>query len=609
MCGFFLVIEKSQESKNVVWKEELLESLKHRGPDEQKIIDINERISIGFCRLAIRDIEFGSQPYYFGNFVSAFNGEIYNSDSLKERILDVNPKIVLPDGDTQILAIYLQLFGNSSIRDVDGMFSGFTLNMETKLLTLFRDRVGEKPIFFMNNLDFLAVMSENRFEKLNSNLSINPNDIGNLLIFGFQNESKFLGSTRIEPGQYCEIDLLTYNEKFFNYWSWPVREAFKKNMDFNPSEFAKLLEKSVNSRLVSDVPISTMLSGGIDSSIITYLAQRNSPEKITAFTLGFENPTYDETEIASISAKSIGCDHEIIMWKNYELAEIVPIVLDSMDSPILDTACISFYAISSIISKDYKVALTGDGGDELVQGYKIFSEMNKMKHLLQYPFLSLNILRILKIFKNLSSNANEYQGFLFKLERLISVLSKDKIPWYVSSLSPISGTLLFDEIANSMKFEKRNFPFLNRSNLSLEMEFYYRSKILPNMYLEKADRMSMAVGLEVRSPLFNPELISYATRISQKQLNILEPKAILKDYAKDFLPLEVLNKKKQGFSPPFSQIMTHLEWPKWNSVEMGIDRKLLDFIWGQGVAGKENYALASWSLMVINKFVTKNACT
>ena len=575
MCGVYYT-KKVNQLLN-------LDAIRHRGPEDLKLINLSHA-TVGFCRLPVRELNLGTQPLINRNFVSAINGELYNQREIEERILELSPEVSIPKGDMNILAFYLYLTNGEGLKHARGMFAGFIDFISFNKILFFRDIIGEKPLFFrISDCDF-SISSENRFDEIEG-FKDSPYTISNIeLLRGLTNNQKNV-TYECSPGKYYWYNYITGNLESESYFAWPKRPAIIGMPNFSKLE-SKLIV-AIEEQLVSDVPVSIMLSGGIDSSLIASIAKKILNAELYSHTLKFENESWNESKDAEKLAIGLGLNHNTHSISNEELATLIPEVISAMDVPIFDTGCISFYALSKEIAKSFKVALSGDGGDELSRGYEIY-KWNKYLEVskLFSPF-------VLPILYSLSKqfDSSQYNSLRMKLDRAISVCENRKISTIEVALSPFAGTPLLNFLIDK---------YQNRSNVSPER--YYTEAVLPLIYLVKTDRMSMANSLEIRSPFLSKPVLEEAFKISNLYLSIHKRKFILRKIAKKYISSEILNRPKHGFSAPFSEIMSFLNRPKWHD---DLYRKFgsnIDDTWVRA-KDSQNHATASWALLVLNEFL------
>jgi asparagine synthase (glutamine-hydrolysing) len=600
MCGVYFRIsrDKNLEDCDAIDKK-ILDQLSCRGPDGtfQKKENLGQ-LCFGFTRLGIRAIKEGNQPYGDERFTAVFNGEIYNYDFLKNSIVNNFPEENIPVGDMQLLGLWLYLFGPTAIKDVVGMFAGYLkINNE---IYVFRDRTGEKPLFygFINNSFIIS--------------SYLPKDLGNNyiipdleLVSGF-NDGQF-GDTffSLTPGTYIAINLprlwTDKSVKINTFWVWPKRKLFFDHSQ-RENDFESTLSNSVKSQLVSDVGMGVLLSGGIDSGIVAALARKEMGSSLVAFTLSFKGSVYDESKMARETAKHLKLKHEVIEIDFEELAKNVNPTLAAMDVPIFDSGCLSLFTISAEVAKQNKVALTGDGGDELFRGYSIFNHSLIINLLANFPF-KIPIQVVAKILLKSCKSDEQYLGTELKLRRSMSIASNNRINPLYAALGPLGGTELYDLLCSRLSLNlRKKFRYISKSDI----EQYYVNEILPKVYLVKSDRMSMAHGLELRAPLLDHRVIESAFRYTSLNLTFMQSKGELKKVALKYLPESVINAPKHGFSVPFQHVVKYLIPPDWKSHRSKEELDGFNKVWSLAKQGNESAAIPAWNILVREHFFPKN---
>jgi asparagine synthase (glutamine-hydrolysing) len=603
MCGFTFKTKVSNYSEADL---DLLcsdsQDLSHRGPDEN--IQVKEtNYEMNFFRLAIRDLKGGQQPFTISNDVhSMINGELYNEEEVREMLMSRGIQN-LPTGDMNLMSFFLHVFGIQNIDQIDGMFAGVIHDKKNARAYIFRDRVGEKPLYYHLSESHLYVSSEMFWARefvAQSDLETFPNEqITSTLTGIWAYESQFRNVMKILPaGCYAVIDLDSGSIVLSKYWSWPKRLANNSSSNLVDNVYLDRLEteitRAVSSRLVSDYPIATLLSGGIDSGLITAVANTISDDKCTAFTLDFKESSYGEGSAARQTASFLGVRHEIVSLSNKELAALVQESIDAMDVPILDSGALSLFAISKYLGKEFKVALSGDGGDELFMGYDLFSHFKAINHGLNHR--SIAKFGVGALVRLSSLNQKSYLSLNMKFQRMETLLHNSSILPIGAALSPFAGTPIFKHLADKL-------PACDNSMLSPSgIEEYYQQEVLPKLYLVKSDRMSMHHGVELRSPFFSPGLIAIASELTSNNLISKESKLPLRRVAKKYLPKKVFELPKHGFSSPFAEVRDYLQEPKWNLASLGIPDCLASRVWN---TRNENSGIASWSLLVLNNFITR----
>ena len=598
MCGIYLRISR----KNEIWLDDFdsknIGQILKRGPDGISICkSSNSQVVYGFTRLAIRALQSGNQPFIEGRFVSVFNGEVYNCEYLIKQIISKFPTEIIPESDTKILGLWLYLFGPDSINEVIGMFAGY-IHIGSKIYG-FTDRVGEKPLYYGFFEDVFFVSSNLPDFKGGSELLSEYTLLTGLLKSQISNDVFML-----TPGTFFEIDeSLTEKKsgiKIVKYWQWPKRPiVFSKQKIEN---FEAILTDSVKSQLVSDVGMSVLLSGGVDSGVIAAIARRELGSTLTSFTLSFKGSKYSEKTNSEITAKYLNLKHEVIEISFEDLANNLNSTLDAMDIPIFDSGALSLFSLCKEVSQVNKVSLTGDGGDELFRGYSIFNYM-LIINLLSIMPAKLPLSIVLKIINKFHSQSENYLGYELKISRALSSVYKREINPLYGALGPFGGSDLFTYICDQV--QKKEVAAKKRFILKKDIESYFIEEILPKIYLVKSDRISMYHGLELRSPFLDYRVIEAAFGFSEWNLNVNPRKEILKQIASNLLPKEILNSKKHGFSAPFHNVVKYLNKPDWRSPRDEKELSLFNKIWSDALDGKESAGTPAWNILVREHFYKK----
>ena len=538
MCGVTGFIDirqnnKPYDSKKVI--EKMTDTLKSRGPDDKGIwSDKKNNIFFGHRRLSIIDLShLGKQPMISHNkrLTIIFNGEIYNFSDLKKDLSNENIKFI-GNSDTEVLIEAISKWGiKKALSKISGMFSFVIWDKKKKTLYLARDRLGIKPLYysFSNKIFFFGSQTKSFLKHPNWDNKISINALASFFRLGYipSNQSIFDNTAQVLPGHYL---IFSKNGKIKQKCYWSLDKIAKCNSDKKEilsfeNKIEYTLNESVKKHMISDVPIGSFLSGGVDSSLITLLMQKNSTKKINTFNIGFENKNLDESVYASKIAKHIGTNHHNAMFSNKNLIDLVPKLNEIYDEPFADSSQLPTILLSKLTKEKVKVALSGDGGDELFSGYnryiwakkiklfynlphfvrgtigksfKIFSPKQWEKIILKIPFLKKYPFPGDKIYK--LSDVIQLKNFNQVYPYLISQWQKKDIPLNVNF-----------KISKSFSFEK-----YSSLNISEQMQLIDTKNYLPDDILTKVDRASMAYGLEVRVPYLEKELVELIW--SNKQL-------------------------------------------------------------------------------------------
>lgn len=535
MCGFIGKI-----STDNINEEELNFSnrlIQCRGPDSKKNEHFKENefnFSLIFNRLSILDLsENADQPMSSndGNSVLMFNGEIFNHQDLRKELETKNIKFNTNHSDSEVILHGLEYFGKKFISQLRGQFSIFYINKRKKTILLARDRVGQKPLYYhISNNNLVIGSNLIAVSKLVHNKTISQSSINEYLMCGvisspntiFENIQKLKPAEIIEIGYEDKLKII--DSEIF----WKLAN-FVDNKPFQSDEFFSILSDSISIRNLADVPIANFLSGGIDSTAIIKNT-KNFSNNINTFNVEIDNKKYDESHWAKLVSKKYETNHTSIKLSSNISVENVLAALESLDEPYSDPSLIPSFLISKEMSKKYKVAISGDGGDELLGGYKRFQNSlinsNNLKSLLS---------KIYEIYPPFLGTGNFFASKSDSLEtRYKSYLEDNKLSVLLNSyISETKIESLFKE--NLIDDDYKLLQLL-------EYKFF-----LSEMMMFKVDRSSMANSLEVRSPFVDHLLIEYILSHTNNYYSPNKPKKILSDYLLEDFGLDFVQRKKQGF--------------------------------------------------------------
>lgn len=348
----------------------------HRGPDEDGVYVDDEKVAFGMRRLSIIDLTHGKQPIKNadGSLVIVFNGEIYNYRVLKQALQNKGVSFNT-SSDTEVILKLYELYGNDSVKELNGMFAFSIHNKKSKEVFIARDRFGEKPMYYTKTADEIIWASELKsiVEQKPEVKKISPEALQLFLSLSYipAPYTIYQNVYKLEPGCSMVINTETLDITIQKYWDTKPGEP--TNRIENYTEAAKQVEKllfdSVEKRMIADVPIGVFLSGGVDSTIIASIMSKLSNQKIKTFTVGYRNKRYDESGRAALIAKEVNSEHyECLLDYDEVIGDIDKVILN-YDEPYADPSCLPTYFISHKTSSFVKVALTGDGGDEVFGGY------------------------------------------------------------------------------------------------------------------------------------------------------------------------------------------------------------------------------------------------
>ena len=566
-------------------------ALAKRGPDFQDIYN-DQTVALGHRRLSIIDTsDNGNQPMFdpSGRYGIIFNGEIYNYAALRQELISQGVAFRSKTDTEVLLQLYIRE-GRSCLGKLNGFFSFAIYDKQERSLFIARDRIGIKPLYYMQDGDRLLFASEIKsllaygidktidYSSLYTYLQLNyipaPGTI-------FQKVKKLL------PGHYIEIQPEQINVD--SYYTIPYdRDNYTRaSYEEQCKKLESLLEEAVQKRLVADVPLGSFLSGGIDSSVIATLAKRHKPDLHT-FSIGYRDEKFfDETDYARSVAKKIGSEHTVFSLTNRDLYEKVGAILEYMDEPFADSSAIAVYILSEETRKHATVALSGDGADELFAGYNKHAAFRKIIEGGRATHTVRLFQPLWSILPKSRNNAltNKFRQ-LHRFGKGMKLSSTERYWQWAGYANENEATRLLSQPSReAMDYEhykqlKKQLLHHIPAKESINDLLYTDTRlVLTDDMLTKVDRMSMANSLEVRVPFLDHELVEYAFQLSDtSKINGEIRKKILQDTFKNVLPTELYNRPKKGFEVPIL---------KWFREEMSwmIKNDLLadEFIKDQGI--------------------------
>ncbi len=560
MCGLVGVASVLPQTKRS-WLAAGRDAMVHRGPDDfGEWWSENGQVGLGHRRLSILDLsEGGHQPMTRSsrNLSIVFNGEIYNYRELKKELEELGFTF-LSSSDTEVLLVAYEVWGRECLSHLNGMFAFAICDMRQQMMFLARDRSGEKPLFYYLKNKTLYFASELKALMANQELPkrINQESLDCYLSMGFvPGERSILeGFNKLPPAHALSFDLKNGEIKTWSYWNLPTPTTETYIESVQQSELLDklegLLETAVSKQMVADVPVGVLLSGGVDSSLITAMAVRTSA-KIKTFTVGFPgHGAMDETQHARLIANFFGTEH-IELQAQAVTTEILQKLARQYDEPIVDSSMIPTYLVSQLVRQHCTVALGGDGGDELFGGYGHYSRLLWMQnHFGKLPLLFR---------KAIAAGSQMLLPQGFKGRNWLKGLGTDfenGLPLIATYFDAGLRDRLFPDLKLlSVRAEQVFSGRISKSNHLLERasrtDF---NNYLAEDILVKVDRASMLNSLEIRAPFLDTALIEFAFGSVPTQLKATDQdkKILLKRLTTRVLPKEFDRQRKQGFSIPLA---------------------------------------------------------
>lgn len=589
MCGISGFISK----KNITLAElkEMNDTMYHRGPDDsgEEIFESKASYNVGFAqrRLSILDLSsLGHQPMHSkDNRISVvYNGEIYNFKEIRDELKDYS---FVSNCDTEvIIASYLK-WGIDCIHKFNGMFAIALYDRAEDCVYLIRDRIGKKPLYYEieelsdgNNLYFASELKP-LMKRSDFNKDINTGIVRRYLIQQYINakETVFNNVYKLEPGAVLKFSITASKDKQIEISKyWDVYDVYKK-MQLNPVkdyEEAKytlknLLRESVRRRMISDVPLGSFLSGGYDSSLITAIAQEISDEPVKTFTIGFNEPKFNEALYAKEVANYLGTDHTERYISEEEMRDLVHSIPKYYDEPFADSSQICTMLVSELAKERVTVTLSGDGGDEFYCGYNAYETVRKAQKLdgigaLTYGVLNAPLINKLRLLEKMPLSVRVVAGNRNKNTKT-QIISDGYIDAATKMTLRNDYPCLYEM---EMKYDVKDWQI---KRMLLDMDTY-----LPGDILAKVDRASMKYSLESRCPILDRDVMEYSFRLDHSmKYKDGNKKRILKDIAYDYIPKELLDRKKVGFGVPLDK------WLRGPLKEELLDMCNVDFLKAQGI--------------------------
>jgi asparagine synthase (glutamine-hydrolysing) len=524
-------------------------AIRHRGPDGEGHF-VAPGVALGMRRLSVIDVAGGTQP--IGNEDASvqvvFNGEIYNYRELRSRLVAAGHRLATRS-DTETLVHLYEDDGDRLVHALRGMFAFAIWDTRRQRLLLARDRLGIKPLYYWERPGGLLFASELRaFLALDAfPRRLDRAAIGEYLALGYVPEPDciFEGVKKLHPGHTLSWDRERGSE-LAQYWSPARSEALEVDEREATEELRRLLAEAVRSHLEADVPLGAFLSGGLDSSTVVAHMSRQMDRPVRTFSIGFEEPEFNEAPAAAAVARALGTEHrELIVRPDADV--LVEDVVRFFDEPFADSSALPTYLVARLAREDVTVALSGDGGDELFGGYTRYAEVLRRREL--RPAALRHVIRsVARRLPHASPGRN----------RLLDLARRRRARYAATVASPLTvsdgGVALPIIAGKSGTFDAlldRWFDQLEGRDFATQMMLVDTMSYLPGDILTKVDRTSMAVSLEARVPLLDHHLVEFMVALpSGLKMKDGTGKWILRRAIADLVPREVLDKPKQGFGVP-----------------------------------------------------------
>ena len=575
MCGIAGILGSGNPDLDSAL-ESMAVSLLHRGPDASGTwSDASAGVGLAHRRLSILDLSvLGNQPMISasGRFVISYNGEVYNHQVLRRELDKIRAISWRGRSDTEVLLNAIELWGvRAGLDRINGMFAFAVWDRLERRLTLARDRMGEKPLYLgWVDADFVFASELKAFRRLpHWKPSVNRQALGLLLRFGYipapfsiyEGIFKLPAATFVEFGieqAALPLSLHEFAARVETYWSLSrvAREGVSQPFSGDEPEAIEslqtLLNDAVHLRMEADVPIGVLLSGGLDSSLVSVLMQRQSARPIRTFTIGFGEDRFDEARYAKQVADCIGSEHTELRLSPKGALDIIPRLPQVYDEPFADSSQIPTILVSAIARQHVTVALSGDGGDELFFGYGRYFDAERIwKYIGRWPVRAR--MRFAALIQSASHVAVGLDRWGFRLRRLQHRIKAKSFDDFYANLMSLSLTPTASTGWPLGLVDTPPLPTIPRQlqTSAARMMFTDQSLYLPEDILTKVDRASMAVALELRPPLLDHRVVEFCWHLPDRlRFDGRRGKVLLRKLLYRLIPPELLERPKHGFDIP-----------------------------------------------------------
>lgn len=587
MCGIAGLIRFGERSEENI--ERMKERMLHRGPDAGGTWKSDDgEVVLGHRRLAIVDLsETGAQPMlsHSGRFAMVYNGEIYNHRELRQRLLD-EKKVSAFRGtsDSEVMLEAFEAYGTAeALQFMKGMFAVALYDREEKKLQLFRDRIGEKPLYY----GFVPGSSGGKAFAFASDLGCIacldgfdlPVEQGVLSIYFTHGYipapyTIYKGIRKLTPGRILTIRAPFTEAEISEETYWSVEEAalrgtknpFKGSFEEASQELERLMRASIRDQMVADVPVGAFLSAGIDSSTIVSLMQAESPGSVRSFTIGMEDPKYNEAEVAAQIAQHLGTQHTEMYITDQDAKAVIPLLPKMFAEPFADSSQIPTYLVSRMTRQHVTVSLSGDAGDELFCGYTSYASVERI-----WGKLSRIPAPLRKPASGIVLHSPLVKKDIYRIKgKLLGAAGPEEIYRLSHETDPLTAKIAL--VGNALPYaytltRQDVLGEVNRDVMLMDMKMYH-----PDDILVKVDRTAMAVSLETRVPLLDKDIVEFAWTLPIDYLRSgageasrdgKHGKRILRDILYRHVPRELVDRPKKGFSIPISKWLKEPELRAW----------------------------------------------
>lgn len=621
MCGIAGIFhfDNSRKVDESVLKK-ITNCLSHRGPDGEGFY-INQNIGLGHRRLSIIDLSTGDQPMFNDDksIAIVYNGEIYNYIELRDELKKLGHKF-FTDSDTEVIIRAYEHWGEDCQNKLNGMWAFSLWDEKKKQLFISRDRLGEKPLYY-STYDNSFVFGSEIKSLVAYGCPVVPNlELTELyLCLGYipSPYSYYKNISKLQPGHYLVVKENSVSNH--TYWDVTVPEEGKMITDkkFVYEKFESIFCDSVKIRMRSDVPYGAFLSGGLDSASIVAAMSEISAKPVQTFTIGFDDRAFDERKLARDVAEKFHTQHNEFVVEPENFDSSLQKILHHYDEPFGDSSAIPTGYVSKIASQKVKMVLTGDGGDEVLSGYNSYQVEKFARQYQQIPsFVRSFIPSMISTFKNMMKGNMRYK--LNRVERILSYSHQSyksrllaKSSWYIPDM--------IEKMTEGLGRQIKLSDFIDNfyAKHSVQDPFYklmlFQFKVLlPDDFLVKVDRMSMAYSLETRIPFLDYRLVEFMMQVSKNvKMQGYERKSVLRNSIGKKLPASLLKAPKKGFSVPmrewFKDKTFDTKLQTLHETDFGLDRKIIKQIIDDNKSGKTDLGNFIWMLFTLKAWMEKSS--
>ena len=537
MCGIYLT-NHSYSEKTI---REKLDSISYRGPDHQGYTKVN-KTKLGHNRLSIIDLDPRShQPMQVEGHSIVFNGEIYNYLDVKQQLIKEGVSFHT-SSDTEVLIKGYIAWGEKILDHINGMFAFAIYNEKDNHVFVARDRLGVKPVYYNWNNGKLELASQ--LSSLTSNGELDHEAIQMYLSMGYipTPKSIYKDICKLPAGSYARFDLNQLTKSITTYWE--LEQVKTRNIPYQQAkqELKTLLQDAVKIRLQSDVSYGSFLSGGIDSALVSSMANEALSEPLKTFTIGFEDKKYDESDIAQQFADHIGSDHRITMCKSTDPLTLLDDFFKVYNEPFADSSALPSLLLNKVTKPYATVVLSGDGGDESFLGYNHFEWLKQVSFIYQIPYVVRMTIQKLFPFDWLGKRGKSIKN----------IMGYKNLSKFIQHIFTGFDPITLDKRQSWFKpyqkyLQLATVPLQKAADLNIRLWLEGDSNV-------KVDRASMAYSVEVRSPFLDYRVIEFARSLPVRyRYNGNVRKRILRDILSEYIPEKIFDQPKKGFSVPLDK--------------------------------------------------------